>query len=120
MTGRLLLTLTCTEHFNCLRDNLAHTVVLVQGAVRKLPAPKELSQALYSHFLRLADIGLRIPVAGRHTNESSAEESSSGLTAFVAGDADGDRQLCVRTMAAVYHEHAAAVGELMLMRYDHP
>ena len=83
-------------------------VSVMQGAVQKLPTPKELFQALYCHFLRLADVGLRS--AESHSPHSSPEPSS-GLAAFVGDDVEGDRQLCVRAMAAVCHEHAAAVGE---------
>ena len=78
-----------------------------QGAVHKLPAPRELFQAVYAHFLRLADVGLRITgVPDGHQGVTEA----SALNAFVAGDPEGDRELCVRAMAAVYDVHAAAVG----------
>ena len=87
---------------------LRHAAVDAQGAVQKLPMPKELSQALYNNFLRLADVGLRDAAS---THQAPNEAESQGLTAFVAGDTEADRQLCVRAMAAVYHEHAAAVGE---------
>ena len=87
----------------CVAPDIGDRTLLPQGAVQKLPAPRELFHALYCHFLRLADVGLRLGDA--------AAGQPSALAAFIGGDAEGDRQLCVRAMAAVYHEHAAAVGE---------
>lgn len=74
---------------------------VVQGAVQKLPAPKELFQALYCHFLRLADADLRL---------DDSVPPAPGMTTFADGNAEADRLLCVRALASVYHEHAAAIG----------
>ena len=78
----------------------------LQGAVEKLAQPKETFEALYNHFLQLAD-----SVAEPHS--SSRITSGHSLScAFVEGNAEEDRLLCVRAMAALYNYHAAAIGTL--------
>ena len=75
--------------------------------MEKLAQPKEIFQALYNHFLRLADS------AAMHRSEQTAAGSpsdTSSLAAFVHGDPESNRVLCVRAMAAVYDHHAGAVG----------
>lgn len=78
----------------------------MQGAVEKLAQPKDIFQALYNHFLRLADsVDRQQSSAG-----ASAAAGASALAAFVEGDAESNRLLCARAMAAVYEKHAGAVG----------
>jgi hypothetical protein len=61
--------------------------------VDKVPAPREVVAALQRHFLGAADPELR-------------------RGAGAGGDAEAERILCARAMAALYHAHAAAVGAL--------
>ncbi|KAK9822709.1 hypothetical protein WJX81_005943 [Elliptochloris bilobata] len=61
---------------------------LDQGAVEKVPAPREVVAALLRHFLGAADVEL-------HRGSEAAE---------------AERVLCARAMAALYHHHAAAIG----------
>ena len=82
------------------------TVAVVQGAVEKVAGPKDLFQALYHHFLCLADTGLQpmpphgpTPLRGR-----------PAAAAGVPGDVEGERVLCIRAMAAVYSKHAGVIG----------
>ena len=56
--------------------------------MEKVPAPREVVAALYRHFLGAADAELR-------------RGGEPG---------DGERVLCARAMAALYHAHAAAIG----------
>lgn len=75
--------------------------------MEKLAAPQDVFHALYHHFLCLADPALHAPSA------AAAPCGSSGqLAALVQGDAEADRQLCARAMAAVYHAHAGLIGAL--------
>lgn len=87
----------------------------VQGAVDKVAGPKDLFQALYHHFLCLADTSLQIvpasggtPQAGRGFARGFSRGAAS--LAGVNRDVGGERVLCVRAMAAVYAKHAAAIG----------
>lgn len=73
--------------------------------MEKLASPKDVFQALYNHFLRLADSQLLSSGAAGATSQPSAS------AAFVEGDPEVNRLLCVQAMAAMYHHHAAAVGE---------
>lgn len=87
----------------------------MQGAVQKLPASRELFQALYNHFLCLADVGLQSwgPASSAAAGDDATAHGVPALAAFAAGDAEGDRQLCVRAMTAVYHHHAATIGRML-------
>ena len=85
----------------------------LQGAVEKLAQPKETFEALYNHFLQLAD-----SVAMPHGSTKSAAGHSMS-TAFVEGDAEEDRLLCVRAMAALYNHHAAAIGMSLTCGWRH-
>ena len=75
--------------------------------MEKLSQPKEIFEALYNYFLRLADS------SGGSWDQTPAPESPA-LAAFVGGDSEADRLLCARAMAAIYDHHAGAVGELLL------
>jgi len=77
--------------------------------VEKLSQPKHIFEALYSHFLRLADSPA--PTSGASWKPAPAPESPA-LAAFVGGDPQADRLLCVRAMSAIYDHHAGAVGGL--------
>ena len=62
-----------------------------QGAVDKVPAPREVVAALHRHFLGAADPELR-------------------CGGGAGSDAEAERILCTRAIAALYHAHTAAVG----------
>ena len=83
---------------------------MVQGAVEKVAGPKDLFQALYHHFLCLADTGLQLdaPVTGATPGAAGRPPS---VAAGVQGDAEAERVLCIRAMAAVYSKHAGLVGK---------
>ena len=91
----------------------------MQGAVEKVAGPKDLFQALYHHFLCLADKGLQLETASigltpTPTRSSTPTPAASGLRPSVAagvqGDAEEERVLCIRAMAAVYSKHAGLIG----------
>ena len=86
--------------------------VKFQGAVEKLAQPRETFEALYNHFLQLADA-----VAVRSGIPRGEFPSQNSTAAFVEGNAEQDRLLCVRAMAALYHHHAGVIGELLLREY---
>ncbi len=79
----------------------------MQGAVNKVAEPKNVFLALHHHFLCLADAGLRL--AGAEDGQQSMSEQTV-LSAAVSRDPEGERELCARAMAALYHAHAAAIG----------
>ena len=79
----------------------------MQGAVDKVGNPRDVFLALHHHFLCLADAGLRL--AGAEDGRHSLSEQTV-LSAAVSRDPDGERELCARAMAALYHAHAAAIG----------
>lgn len=79
----------------------------VQGAVEKLPQPKQAFQALYSHFLRLADSAAQPKMLA-----TLRGQEPPNLAAFVLGDPQADRMLCGRAMAATYSCHAGVIGAL--------
>lgn len=78
-----------------------------QGAVDKVPAPREVFGALHHHFLCLADMGLRL--VGPEDAQAGAGEQAL-LAAAVSRNPEAERELCARAMAALYHSHAAAIG----------
>ena len=80
-----------------------------QGAVDKVAGPKDLFQALYHHFLCLADRGLQLAPAATPARGGPA---SSPSVAAGQVDVEGERVLCIRAMAAVYSKHAGVIGEL--------
>ncbi|KAK9915634.1 hypothetical protein WJX75_001835 [Coccomyxa subellipsoidea] len=80
---------------------------LDQGAVDKVPAPREVFGALHHHFLCLADAGLRL-VGPEDAQQGACEQAL--LAAAVSRDPEAERELCARAMAALYHSHAAAIG----------
>ena len=71
--------------------------------VHKIPATKELFQALYSHFLRLADADI--------CSAPELREEGASAGARLEDNAVADRILCVRAMAALYAVHAGRIGE---------
>ena len=79
----------------------------MQGAVDKVGNPRDVFLALHHHFLCLADAGLRL--AGAEDDRHSLPEQTV-LSAAVSRDPEGERELCARAMAALYHAHAAAIG----------
>lgn len=81
----------------------------MQGAVDKVGNPRDVFLALHHHFLCLADAGLRL--AGADDDRHSLSEQTV-LSAAVSRDPEGERELCARAMAALYHAHAAAIGKL--------
>ena len=88
----------------------------MQGAVEKVAGPKDLFQALFHHFLCLADKGLQLETAPKEPAPTPAPPppAASGLRPSVAagvqGDAEAERVLCIRAMAAVYAKHAGLIG----------
>lgn len=89
----------------------------MQGAVEKVTGPKDLFQALYHHFLCLADRGLQMKTASMGltpTSNPTPTPTASGLSPSVAagvqGDAEAERVLCIRAMTAVYSKHAGLIG----------
>ena len=81
------------------------SLLSVQDVVNKVPATKELFQALYSHFLRLADADVRAA--------PELQEDASSAAARLEDNAVADRILCVRAMAALYTAHAGHIGAPM-------
>lgn len=83
----------------------------LQGAIDKVGEPKGVFLGLHHHFLCLADAGLRLagPEDGQAGRPSEAAEQTV-LSAAVSRDPEGERELCARGMAALYHAHAAAIG----------
>lgn len=71
-----------------------------QGAVEKVPAPREVVSALHRHFLGAADAELR-------------------RSGDAGGVAEAERVLCARAMTALYHHHAAAIGALAASGHKH-
>ena len=69
-----------------------------------MPDVRELFQALYRHFLRLADADVQ---GDPSVQEPTGQASSSRLEA----NAVADRVLCVRAMGALYAVHAGRIGE---------
>lgn len=83
---------------------------MVQGAVEKVAGPKDLFQALYHHFLCLADTGLQLEAPVTRGTPGAAGPAPS-VAAGVQGDAEAERILCIRAMAAVYANHAGLIGK---------
>ena len=71
-----------------------------QGAVEKVPAPREVVGALHRHFLGAADAELR-------------------RSGDAGGAAEAERVLCARAMTALYHRHAAAIGARAASGHKH-
>ena len=80
----------------------------LQGAVDKVGEPKRVFLGLHHHFLCLADAGLRL--AGHEDGQPGEAAEQTVLSAAVSRDPEGERELCARAMAALYHAHAAAIG----------
>lgn len=76
-----------------------------------MAGPKDLFQALYHHFLCLADTTLQVSAAQGSPVQRSAGFRAATSLAGVKGDVEGERLLCVRAMAAVYSKHAAVIGK---------
>lgn len=97
------------------QDHATHSVAHValpgscsaQGAVDKVGEPRNVFLALHHHFLCLADAGLRLD--GAEGGQPGISEQTV-LSAAVSRDPEGERELCARAMAALYHAHAAAIG----------
>lgn len=98
----------CVQHA---KHACAKHAANAQGAVDKVSGPKDLFQALYHHFLCLADTSLQVvPALGRPPQGKRGLSGTSANLAEVKEDTEGERILCVRAMAAVYTKHAAAIG----------
>ena len=83
----------------------------MQGAVDKVSGPKDLFQALYHHFLCLADSSLHItPASGGPALGTRGTAGPLANLAGGSGGVDGERILCVRAMVAVYAKHAVTIG----------
>ena len=76
-----------------------------------MPEVRELFQALYRHFLRLADADVRS--APEPADQHQAGEDA--VPARLEANAVADRVLCVRAMGALYAVHAGCTGELLLL-----
>ena len=101
-------TMFCEQH---VRHASAKHAAPAQGAVDKVSSPKDLFQALFHHFLCLADTSLRVvPASGGPPQGKRGLSGTSANLAKVTEDTEGERILCVRAMAAVYTKHAAAIG----------
>lgn len=84
-----------------------------KSVVERLPAPKEFFAAAHHRLLCLGDASLLgSPIAGLGGAAAAASGSSYGGPApsGIAGGAEGDRELCVRAMAAAYNVHAGVIG----------
>lgn len=91
-----------------------------KSVVERLPAPKEFFAAAHHRLLCLGDASLLgSPTAGLGGAAAAASGSSYGWAApsgiagaagVLRGDAEGDRELCVRAMAAAYNVHAGLIG----------
>lgn len=83
----------------------------LQGAIEKVAGPKDLFQALYHHFLCLADRGLQLGVPTQDIGGAPATPNPGpSVAAGVQADAEAERVLCIRAMAAVYTKHAGLLG----------
>ena len=82
----------------------------LQGAVEKVAAPRDLFQALYHHCLCLADKGLQLNSGGMGPTPTPTPSGSGLAPPGAAGDAEAERLLCIRAMAAVYSKHAGPIG----------
>ena len=93
--------------------------------VERLPAPKEFFAAAHHRLLCLGDATLAGAAAGLGSAAGSAGGTlaAGGANGYGKGglsvgsaagslrwDAEGDRELCVRAMAAVYSAHAGVIG----------
>ena len=101
-------TMFCVQH---VKHASAKHAATAQGAVDKVSGPKDLFQALYHHFLCLADTSLQVvPTSGGPPQGKKGLSGTPANLVEVKGDTEGERILCVRAMAAVYAKHAAAIG----------
>ena len=83
-----------------------------KSVVERLPAPKEFFAAAHHRLLCLGDASL-LPLMGATGGAPSAGGGGGGGGGGGRRwDADGDRELCVRAMAAAYHAHAGAIGAI--------
>lgn len=89
------------------------------GIVERLPAPREFFMAAHHRLLCLGDTSLLMHglSASHVTSQGGAgggppAAGSSGSSAGVPreSEAEADRELCLRAMAAVYHVHAGTIG----------
>jgi DnaJ family protein C protein 13 len=87
------------------------------SVVERLPAPREFFAAAHHRLLCLGDASLLLSPAAAAAAASSSGSGGSGASFFSDSssngrqvDAEADRELCVRAMAAAYHVHAGAIG----------
>ncbi|GMH45130.1 hypothetical protein BSKO_13087 [Bryopsis sp. KO-2023] len=80
-----------------------------QGSINKLVAPKDFFNHLYHRFLCAADNTVNLDQFANEKQSLFADEKQS-VAAFVEGDPEEERELCVRAMAAVYSIHAGVIG----------
>lgn len=89
------------------------------SVVERLPAPKEFFAAAHHRLLCLGDAVLQPLAAAALATGVSSGSCGGGAGGGAAGgapsgqrqwDAEADRELCVRAMAAAYHVHAGAIG----------
>ena len=96
---------------SCRRCQWVSSWSVWQEVVHKVPDVRELFQATYRHFLRLADADVRSnpELADRH------QAGEDAVPARLEANAVADRVLCVRAMGALYAVHAGRIGELLLL-----
>ena len=75
------------------------------GVMERLPAPRDFFMAAHHRLLCLGDTNL-LPLAG----SGGGGVVGGGGAAGDAGEAEAQRELCVRAMAAAYRSHAGAIG----------
>lgn len=83
----------------------------VQDAVKKVPQPKDVFQAVHNHFLQLAD-SVAWPQNSIDTpKDQNTDFLGSSLAAFLGRDPQADRLLSLRAMTQLYDHHAGEIGE---------
>ena len=69
-------------------------------------SPKDFFNTLYHRFLCAADVSLHLDRLASDESISPLVDEKSRVAAFVEGDPEEERELCIKAMAAVYTEHA--------------
>lgn len=81
----------------------------LEGSIERLLAPKDFFNHLYHQFLCAADNSLHLEQFANSTQTLFVDEKNA-VAAFVEGDIETERELCVSAMAAVYSVHAGLFG----------
>lgn len=76
-----------------------------QGSIEQLQNPKDFFNALYHKFLCEADHSIHLEQLAATSKQVTTEEKST-IAAFLEGDSENERELCIRAMACVYSIHA--------------